>query len=98
MASHEEGINAPVYVPDPRTGESVPSVELFRVSDIPNDVRSTLGSYWNDVGTYLRTGDASKLTPYEGMRVGGYQLVTDDYELDFLANDGELDLDSIYEL
>jgi len=66
--------------------------------DITDDLEaSDIGSYWNGVRRYLRTGDDSGLRPSEGAGVGLYWFETDLDAIDFWAATGMLDFEDIYE-
>jgi hypothetical protein len=58
---------------------------------------SDLGSYWNAVRHFLRTGDDFNVSQFEGMVVGGYELETDPDEIEFWSIHGELEFEDIYE-
>jgi hypothetical protein len=58
---------------------------------------SDIGSYWNAVRKYVRTGDDSGLWPHEGHIIGDSELLTDPDEIDFWALRGELEFEDIYE-
>ena len=58
---------------------------------------SDIGTYWNAVRRYRRTGDDSGLWPYEGMQIAGHTLETDPDVIDYWAATGELDFEDIYE-
>ena len=59
-----------------------------------------VSNYLNAVGTYLRTGDQSKLRAFEGVKVGPrgrpIKLITDPATLSSLAEAGALQLDQLY--
>lgn len=59
-------------------------------------VASLVGSHFNAVDRYLRTGDASVLAPFRGKRVGGVELLTDVEIIERLDAAHELDIDDIY--
>jgi hypothetical protein len=66
--------------------------------DITDDLEATdIGSYWNAVRRYRRSGDDSDLWPFEGAGVGLYSFETDLDAIDFWAATGELDFEDIYE-
>jgi hypothetical protein len=66
--------------------------------DITDDLEaSDIGSHWNAVRLYLRTGDDSVLRPLEGAGVGLYWFETDPDAIDFWAATGVLDFEDIYE-
>jgi hypothetical protein len=58
---------------------------------------SDIGSYWNAVRRYTRTGDTSELWPFEGVFIGDFEFETDPDEIDVLALEGELEFEDIYE-
>lgn len=62
---------------------------------------SALGEYWNAVQRYLSTGDASLLASFRGKHITDstgkeFPLLTDQQELDRLANAGVLSFESLY--
>lgn len=59
---------------------------------------SQLGRYMSAVGQYLKTGNADALQEFEGHSIGGHRLITDPTTLNYLAESGSLQLDSIYAL
>jgi hypothetical protein len=59
--------------------------------------RSAVGSHWNAVQSFLRTGSTDELERFEGIRIRGRRLLTDPDEIERLAPIGELDVDDIYE-
>jgi hypothetical protein len=59
---------------------------------------SQLGRYMSAVGRYLKTGDTDALLEFEGRSIGGHRLITDPATLNYLAEAGSLQLDSIYAL
>ena len=61
------------------------------------DEASVIGSYWNAVRRFVRTGDASDLGDFEGVRIGEYELETDPGEIEYWAAAGELEFEDIYE-
>jgi hypothetical protein len=58
---------------------------------------SEIGSYWNAVRRYRRTGDDSDLWPFESEQIAGHAWETDLDAIDFWAATGELDFEDIYE-
>jgi hypothetical protein len=58
--------------------------------------QSTLGSYWNAVRTYLRTGDDSQLWAFEGEVIAGRALETDLDRIEEWARRGEISFEDIY--
>ena len=58
---------------------------------------SDVGSYWNAVRHFVRTGDDSGLSYFEGVRIGEYELETDLQEIEYWAAAGELEFEDIYE-
>jgi hypothetical protein len=61
------------------------------------DDASEIGSYWNDIRRYSRTGDESVLDRHEGRVIDGRRLLTDPDDIDYLAGQGELEFEDIYE-
>jgi hypothetical protein len=59
---------------------------------------SRLGKYMSAVGQYLKTGSTDALRKFEGLSIGGHRLITDPTTLNYLAEGGALQLDSIYAL
>ncbi len=62
---------------------------------------SFVGKYWDAVGLYLQTGDASGLREFRRKSVWDvkgerFELLTDLNELDRLGSPGVLSLESIY--
>lgn len=62
---------------------------------------SKVGRYWDAVQKYLRTGDASALKEFRGVRIVGtsrkrIRLITDPNELNRLAHARVLSFESIY--
>lgn len=57
---------------------------------------STVGAHHNAIGRYLATGDPSLLAKFEGVAVGGVELLTDIDRIEQLAAQRELDIDDIY--
>jgi hypothetical protein len=66
-----------------------------------SNVASRLSKYWGAVDHYLRTGDRTRLRPYEGkrLRAGGHLLefITDPDLLARLAEAGEVRFEDLYE-
>ncbi len=64
-------------------------------------VASRLSKYWGAVDHYLRTGDRSRLRPFEGkrLRAGGhlFPFITDPDLLARLAEAGEVRFEDLYE-
>ena len=58
---------------------------------------SEIGSYWNAVQHYLRTGDASRLARFEGQFINLRRFLTDPDRIDELALLGEPDIPDIYD-
>jgi hypothetical protein len=62
---------------------------------------SRLSTYWHAVDHYLRTGDRTRLRPYEGkhLRAGGhlFEYITDPDLLARLAEAGEVRFEDLYE-
>jgi hypothetical protein len=74
------------------------STHGIRDADVPAaSDRSTIGSHWNAVQTFLYTGETEELERYRGDRVAGLRLMTNSDEIERLARIGELDLEDIYE-
>lgn len=72
------------------------------VADVRSSrVASRLSKYWGAVDHYLRTGDRTRLHPYEGkrLRAGGhlFALITDPDLLARLAEAGEVRFEDLYE-
>lgn len=66
--------------------------------DVATDAEaSEIGSHWNAVRRYRRTGDDSDLWPFEGEQIAGHLPETDLDAIDFWAATGELDFEDIYE-
>ena len=70
------------------------------------DVRSSrtasrLAKYWAAVDHYLRTGDRRRLQPFAAQRFRArgqlVAYVTDPYQLEQLANAGEVRFEDLYE-
>lgn len=63
-------------------------------------VASRLGSYWSAVDYFLRTGDTSRLRPFQGksVRSGGqrHAFLTDPQTIERLANAGVVSFEEIY--
>lgn len=57
-----------------------------------------VGQYHAAVQRYLNTGDASRLTKFQGVKVGGVELEADLDVLDELARRGAFDFESIYRM
>ena len=57
---------------------------------------SLIGRYFNAVGHFLATGDASVLAPFRGKTVGGVELLSDPARIEQLEVRRELDIDDIY--
>jgi hypothetical protein len=57
-----------------------------------------LGRYMSVVGKYLRTGDTTGLSEFEGKSISGHTLLTDPSALSSLAEAGALQLEGIYSL
>jgi hypothetical protein len=65
------------------------------------DVRSSaqasrVGSHWNAVDAYLRTGHTAGFRKFTTMRIGGVALATDPEQIEAYARRGELAIDDIY--
>ncbi|GAA4403395.1 hypothetical protein [Tsukamurella soli] len=73
------------------------SVESIPVRELTEAELSLVGSHWNAVGRYLRTGDTTRLNRFVGVRVGGRELETRTVALDYYGNIGELEFESIYD-
>lgn len=58
---------------------------------------STAGSHWNHVKAYRRDGVERRLIQFRGVRVGGFELVSDPTVLQFLIDIGAADLDTPYD-
>ena len=69
-------------------------IDFIEVPD-PHE-RSEAGTYWNAVRTYLRTGDDSALSPFEGETIAGKYVQTDLDAIEEWARRGELDFEDIY--
>ncbi|MBK6781763.1 MAG: hypothetical protein IPG75_19820 [Gemmatimonadetes bacterium] len=72
------------------------------VADVRSSkVASRLSKYWGAVDHYLRTGDRTRLRPYEGkrLRAGGhlFDFLTDPDLLARLAEAGEVRFEDLYE-
>jgi hypothetical protein len=72
------------------------------VADVRSSrVASRLSKYWGAVDHYLRTGDRTRLRPYEGrrLRAGGhlFKFITDPDLLARLAEAGEVRFEDLYE-
>lgn len=66
--------------------------------DVENDAdASDIGTYWNAVRTFLRTGDDVSLSPFEGQPLGGVYPLTDLDGIEYWALRGELEFEDIYE-
>ena len=67
-------------------------------ADLPDsDDRSQVGSHWNAVETYTRTGHTHRLEDFEGVEVGdGIGLETDPDAIDEFWFAGELDFLEVY--
>jgi hypothetical protein len=74
------------------TRVGVRDVDLPEFSD-----RSTVGSHWNAVQTFLYTGETDELDRYRGVQVANRLLLTDPDTIERLAKIGDLDVDEIYE-
>lgn len=65
-----------------------------------NKNATLVSNYLNAVGTYLRTGNRSKLKTFDGVKVGPrgrqVELITDPATLSSLAEAGALQLDQLY--
>jgi hypothetical protein len=59
-------------------------------------VASQLGKHAAAVQHFLRSGDSSRLVPFQGERVAGYELIVDTKLLSTLAEAGALRLDDLY--
>ena len=70
---------------------------LVWVTPVDDAQASEIGSYWNAVRHYRRTGDDSELWPFEGRRTEGRSWTTDPDSIDFWAGAGEIDFEDIYE-
>jgi len=58
---------------------------------------SEIGRYWNALRHYRRTGDDSRLWPFEGEQIAGHIWETDLDAIDFWAATGQLDFEDLYE-
>jgi len=58
---------------------------------------SEVGAYHAAVGSFLATGDDSRVTRFRGRRVAGVTYETDPTVLEEMARRGQLDMDSIYQ-
>lgn len=59
--------------------------------------RSVVGSYWNAVGDYLRTGRTHLLDDFASIDIGGgLALETDPYAIEEFWSAGELDYLEVY--
>jgi len=72
------------------------------VSDVRSSrTASRLSRYWGAVDHYLRTGDRTRLRPFEGkrLRAGGhlFEFITDPDLLARLAEAGEVRFEDLYE-
>ena len=59
--------------------------------------RSRLGAYWSAVGRFLETGDSSRIHEFEGVSIGGHELLTDVDAIEDAGWAGELSFEDIYE-
>jgi hypothetical protein len=59
---------------------------------------SVIGRYHSAIGHYLKTGDESRLSRFNGQTVGGVELETDADVIDDLARRGRFDFESIYRM
>ena len=57
---------------------------------------SIAGRYWNAIRRFLETGYTDRLEEFDGVTVGGRQLLTDPDLIEYYARRGELDFESIY--
>jgi hypothetical protein len=59
-------------------------------------VASVIGSHWSAIGRFLETGDATRLGPFRGRRIGRFVLETDPALIEELGRRGELSFEDIY--
>jgi hypothetical protein len=66
-------------------------------TDVPRGGQaSTVGQYWNAVGTFLATGDVKPLAAFRDVEINGYRLLTDPDAIESWAAFGEPDFEDIY--
>lgn len=66
--------------------------------DVPDEWdRSLIGSYWNAVQVYMKTGRTDWLDFFDGQGVGSVKFETDPDEIDAWWSRGQLDFLEIYE-
>jgi hypothetical protein len=69
---------------------------LTTLSGLSSTEASIVGRHDNAVRTYLDTGDASGLEPFEGVMVQGHELETGQDALDWYALTNDIRFEDIY--
>jgi hypothetical protein len=95
----EDGRTQPTKVDRRRRNMLIPTAQGTEPVNIRgSEQASRLGKYMSAVGQYLRTGNTDALDEFEGQSIAGHRLITDPETLNYLAEAGSLQLDSIYAL